>query len=274
MNFETRNSLAKIAVVAWIATLAYAATRIAESAVTLDPNAYFGLAGEARLPADAVLEIKVLVLMLAVSIVGGISFIIKDFYRSVKYANIYDRAYADFKSGDITREGFQKLATVEIYSGRFNYTWVFWFFVQPVLSSVLGIIAFFIARSGLGVIQGAGSGPEISIRSLYMYAVFTFLAGFSSHKFIAWLDRLADKIFSTTLPEAKADEKARIESAASVDRMALRGEVPRARESGEEDVATLPSQPPDASVESGAEAPPSPEPAETATLPTTRTKKR
>lgn len=58
-----------------------------------------------------------------------------------------------------------------------------------------------------------------------MYAVFTFLAGFSSHKFIAWLDRLADKIFSTTLPEEKNEKRLQVENAAAVDRLALKSEI-------------------------------------------------
>lgn len=225
MSHEIRNTLAKLVVVLWIGALVYTAWHIAKTSVAFDPNAYFGLADSQKLPADVIREIKVLILMLSVSIIGGVSFIIKDFYRAVKYANIYDRAYSDFKAGDITREGFQRLATVEIYSGRFNYTWVYWFLIQPLLSSALGIIAFFIARSGLGVLQGASVDAEITIRSLYLYAVFTFLAGFSSHKFIAWLDRLADKIFSTTLPEEKAEKKLRVENAAATDRSQLRSEI-------------------------------------------------
>lgn len=225
MSHETRNTLAKFLVVAWIGALVWIAWQIAKMSVSFDPNAYFGLPSDGRLPADAVKEIKVLILMLSVSIIGGVSFIIKDFYRAVKYANIYDRAYSDFKAGDITRDGFQRLATVEIYSGRFNYTWVYWFMIQPLLSSALGIIAFFIARSGLGVLQGASADAEITIRSLYLYAVFTFLAGFSSHKFIAWLDRLADKIFSTTLPEEKAEKKMQVEAAAATDRTQLKSEI-------------------------------------------------
>lgn len=230
MSHDIRNALAKLLVVLWIAILVALALYIAKSAVGFDPNAFFGLSNDKILSAEIIREIKVLVLMLSVSIVGGVSFIIKDFYRAVKYANIYDRAYEDFKNGDISREGFQKLATVEIYSGRFNYTWVYWFMIQPLLSSTLGLIAFFIARSGLGVVQGAAMEADISIRSLYMYAVFTFLAGFSSHKFIAWLDRLADKIFSTTLPEEKAEKKVQIESAAATDRSALRSELSPAPE--------------------------------------------
>lgn len=230
MSHDIRNVLAKILVVLWIAVLVALALYIAKSAVGFDPNAFFGLPDDKRLSAEIIREIKVLVLMLSVSIIGGVSFIIKDFYRAVKYANIYDRAYEDFKNGDISREGFQKLATVEIYSGRFNYTWVYWFMIQPLLSSTLGLIAFFIARSGLGVVQGATMEADISIRSLYMYAVFTFLAGFSSHKFIAWLDRLADKIFSTTLPEEKAEKKMRVETAAATDRSALRSELAPAPE--------------------------------------------
>ena len=65
-------------------------------------------------------------------------------------------------------------------------------------------------------------GTDLSIQSMYLYAVFTFLAGFSSHKFIAWLDRLADKIFSTTIPERVTDQKAAVVSAATFDRTELK----------------------------------------------------
>lgn len=160
---------------------------------------------------------------------------IKDFYRSIKYANLYTVAYSDYTSGKIHLSEFQRLVTVEIYTGRFNYTWAYWFFMQPVLSSVLGIVAFFIARSGLGVLQGSGSvTPEITIQSLYLYAVFTFLAGFSSHKFIAWLDRLADKIFSTTLPERLVEQKAQVQQTVSEDISQLRQQVPSSNSSAEE----------------------------------------
>jgi len=115
---------------------------------------------------------------------------------------------------------------VEIYTGRFNHTWIYWFMIQPVLSSVLGLIAFAIARSGLGVLQGASTASaEISIQNLYLYAVFTFLAGFSSHKFIAWLDRLADKIFSTTLPEKVQEQKDMVIRTAAYDRTNLKENI-------------------------------------------------
>ena len=129
---------------------------------------------------------------------------IKDFYRSIKYANLFSVVCEDYLQERFSKEEFQKLITFEIYTGRFNYTWTYWFLIQPILSSILGLIAFAIARSGLGVLQGGSAlSGEITIQSLYLYAVFTFLAGFSSHKFIAWLDRLASKIFETTLPAEK-----------------------------------------------------------------------
>ena len=51
------------------------------------------------------------------------------------------------------------------------------------------------------------------------------MAGFSSHKFIAWLDRLADKIFSTTIPERNLEQKTAVVTMASVDRSELRRSV-------------------------------------------------
>jgi hypothetical protein len=51
------------------------------------------------------------------------------------------------------------------------------------------------------------------------------LAGFSSHKFIAWLDRLADKIFSTTLPEKTLEKREMVKEAASMDRLNLKENI-------------------------------------------------
>lgn len=67
--------------------------------------------------------------------------------------------------------------------------------------------------------------PEITIQNIYLYGVFTFLAGFSSHKFIAWLDRLADKIFSTTLPEKTLEKRELVKEVASYDRMNLKENI-------------------------------------------------
>lgn len=157
-------------------------------------NSYFGLPEGQRFSADIVNEGRVLVLMLSVSIVGGLSFMIKDFYRSIKYANLYAVIYDGYSRRALSSDEFQRLVTFEIYTGRFNYTWTYWFLIQPILSSILGIIAFAIARSGLGLFNG-GMTSEITIQSLYLYAVITFLAGFSSHKFIKWLDGIASKLF-------------------------------------------------------------------------------
>ncbi len=235
LSLDTKNTLAKITILLLILGLIALAGYVARFSIGFEVNQYLGLSGLNALPVEVNREIQLMILMLSVSIIGGVSFMIKDFYRSIKYANLYTVAYSDYTSGKIHLSEFQRLVTVEIYTGRFNYTWAYWFFMQPVLSSVLGIVAFFIARSGLGVLQGSGSvTPEITIQSLYLYAVFTFLAGFSSHKFIAWLDRLADKIFSTTLPERLVEQKAQVQQTVSEDISQLRQQVPSSNSSAEE----------------------------------------
>ena len=70
MGIEVKNTLAKLFIVAWIVTLIYFSLSVAKLSVTFDPNSYFGLPDASRLPAEIVKEIKVLLLMLAVSIVG------------------------------------------------------------------------------------------------------------------------------------------------------------------------------------------------------------
>lgn len=225
-RLELKNTIAKVIIITWIGCLLFASYQVAIHSITFDINSFFSLTGGNILPDNITREVKVIMLMLSVAIIGGVSFMIKDFYQSVKYANLFNVAYEDYSLGHISNAEFQKLIPVEIYVGRFNHTWVYWFFIQPVLSSALGIIAFFIARSGLGVLQGTATvAGEITIQSIYMYAVFTFLAGFSSHKFIAWLDRLADKIFSSTLPEKKEEMKNLVQATAVSDRINLKTEV-------------------------------------------------
>lgn len=222
---EIRNFLAKLAIVAWIGVLLAAAVWTAHRALVTNGNTLLGLSADADLPEAIALEVRLVIGMASVAILGGICFIIKDFYKSVKNANRYALAFGDYRSGALPKESFQRLVPLEVYIGRFNHTWLFWFLVQPVLSTLLGVVAFFIARSGLGVLQGTSTTGALTAQSVYLYAVFTFLAGFSSHKFIAWLDRLADKIFSTTLPEQKASIKADVNAAAANDRASLKEDV-------------------------------------------------
>ena len=225
-DHELKNSFAKLLVVIWIVFLVFCSLVVARTSIGFDINEFFNLTGTKALGASVVQEVKIIILMLSVSIIGGISFLIKDFYRSIKYTNLYTVAWKDYRNKVITAKEFQELVTVEVYVGRFNSTWVYWFLIQPVLSSALGLIAFFIARSGLGVLgSGQVASGVITIQSLYLYAVFTFLAGFSSHKFIAWLDRLADKIFSTTLPAQAAELKTEVREVAAQDRLDLRQEI-------------------------------------------------
>jgi len=78
-----------------------------------------------------VMEGKMILFIVAMSIFGGVSFAIRVFYTSVRYANIYDQAYGDYRGKNITFEQFQKLVRVEMYIERFNYTWFISFVTQP-----------------------------------------------------------------------------------------------------------------------------------------------
>ncbi|HRI35969.1 MAG TPA: hypothetical protein PK765_02645 [bacterium] len=224
VSHRIKNAVAKTFVVGWIASLMVAAYWLVHFAFAFDPNIWFGLSGDRMLSADASLELRLIVIMFAASLTGGTVFMIRDFYQSIKYSNIYDRAYDDYRARMMGIAEFQRIVTLDVYLGRFNYTWTFWFLLQPVMSSVLGVIAYAIARSGLASMLGA-TGDELSIRSLYLYIVFSFLSGFSSHKFIAWLDRLADSVFKAPATERYQQTKQAVESATAADRADLRSEV-------------------------------------------------
>lgn len=75
------------------------------------------------------------------------------------------------------------------------------------------------------------------MQSLYLYAVFTFLAGFSSHKFIAWLDRLATKIFDMTIPEKFREQQDLVRQTAAQDLQEIKETVVQSETSSINDEA-------------------------------------
>lgn len=115
LSHETKNSLAKCIILCWILLLLSVALVLARYAISFDVNEYFGFQEKRILSESIVTEAKLILLMLSVSIMGGISFIIKDFYRANKYANIYDVAYQDYLNKKISFDQFQALVTVEVY---------------------------------------------------------------------------------------------------------------------------------------------------------------
>lgn len=228
ISHRLKNAAAKIFVVLWIAYLIFSVYALVFFALSFDVNGWLRLSGERALSDALVLELRLVVVMLAASLMGGIIFMIRDFYQSIKYSNIYDRAYDDYRSHMMGISEFQRIVTLQVYLGRFNYTWTFWFLLQPVLSAVLGVIAYAIARSGLASVLGA-TGEDFSVRSIYLYVVFSFLAGFASHKFIAWLDRFADNIFKAPVPERYRETKQAVVAATAAERLDLREEVATAQ---------------------------------------------
>ncbi len=134
---EIKNTIAKMVIVIWIILLVNFALSIAKYSISFDVNNVFQLPPEKAFSVEIVREGKLILLMLAIGILGGVSFMIKDFYKSIKFSNMYATFYSDYRGGNISRAEFQRLVTIEVYTGRFNYTWMFWFLIQPVLSSIL-----------------------------------------------------------------------------------------------------------------------------------------
>ena len=207
MSLETKNFLAKLLTLTWFGLLIFASFLLIKYAIRFDINELLALPANEALSKAILMEGKMIFFIIAMSIFGGVSFAIRVFYTSVRYANIYDQAYSDYRGKNITFDQFQKLIRVEMYVERFNYTWFLSFVTQPFGSVFLGIICYFIARSGLGFVSGVG---ELTVQSVYMYGVLSFLTGFYSNKFVEWLDHLSDKIFSKDFLDQKADYKQQI----------------------------------------------------------------
>ncbi len=176
-------------------------------AIRFDLNVFLWATGTDVLPKAIIMEGKMILFIIAMSVFWGVSFAIRVFYTSVRYANIYDQAYSDYRGKNITFEQFQKLIRVEMYIERFNYTWFLSFVTQPFGSVFLGIICYFIARSGLGFVSGVG---ELTVQSIYMYGVLSFMTGFYSNKFVEWLDHLSDRIFSKDFIDQKMEYQKQI----------------------------------------------------------------
>ena len=222
---NTKSFIAKWIVFFWIFFLTTVAVYLVFFTLRLDVNGFLGLSGEQLLGTESVHEIKLILSMISVSMFGGTIFIIKDFYRSIKNETLFNQAYEDYLGNILSFDEFQQLISVDIYTKRFHHSWIYWFLMQPILSTIVGMIAFFIARSGLGFLQGASFEANISIQTFYVYGVFTFLAGFSSHKVLSWLDSLADKVFVVPASEKISTSKAAVTSTASEEQKNLRNIV-------------------------------------------------
>lgn len=149
LSYEARNSLCRLIVLLWIVFLVLVAIRLAHFALSLDASSVGFMIDIPELSPVLSREIRLAIFMLAVALVGGIAFVIRDFYNAIKHANRYDEAVADYEKGRISMNELQRLVPIETYTRRFNHTWIYWFLSQPLLSAILGVVAFAIARSGL-----------------------------------------------------------------------------------------------------------------------------
>jgi hypothetical protein len=98
VSHRIKNALAKIFVTVWIAYLIFAVYALVFFALSFDANAWFGLSGERALSETVDTELRLVIVMLAASLTGGVVYMIRDFYQSIKYSNIYDRAYDDYRA--------------------------------------------------------------------------------------------------------------------------------------------------------------------------------
>lgn len=222
MSLETKNFFAKFLTLIWFGVLVFISFWLVKYAIRFDINAFLWLTGSDMVPKSLVLEGKMILYIVSMSIFWWVSFAIRVFYTSVRYANIYDQAYSDYRGKNITFDQFQKLIRVEMYVERFNYTWFLSFVTQPFGSVFLGIICYFIARSGLWFVSGVG---ELTVQSVYMYGVLSFMTGFYSNKFVEWLDHLSDKIFSKDFIDQKTQYQQQILEVTSNDMWGLKNDI-------------------------------------------------
>ena len=110
---------------------------IIKSSFLFDLNIFLGIPEYAGFSEEVQKEAQIVIFMISMGLFGGISFIIRDFYQSIKKANLYHQAFNDYSEKNIGFEAFQKLTPIDVYTGRFNHTWTFWFTIQPFLSMVL-----------------------------------------------------------------------------------------------------------------------------------------
>ncbi len=82
---------------------------------------------------------------------------------------------------------------------KFKPNWIWWYFFRPMISSVMGVFAYFLIMGGLLSIN---SSPDVSYsKGLMFYCAIAFLAGFSFTQFADKLEELASTLFSKTKGE-------------------------------------------------------------------------
>lgn len=70
--------------------------------------------------------------------------------------------------------------------------WHPWYIIRPVLSAIMGAVAYIFIRAGLFVFGGQG---ELKDWSIYGYLAVGFIAGYNVQRFLEQLEAISEAVF-------------------------------------------------------------------------------
>jgi hypothetical protein len=85
---------------------------------------------------------------------------------------------------------------------RWDPTWHVWYYLRPILSAVMGLVAFLFIRAGLVVFGSADA--RTSGGSVYGYLAVCFIAGYNVKRFLERLEAVSEASFGI---KKKTDHK-------------------------------------------------------------------
>lgn len=134
---------------------------------------------------------KLIFIVIGFSIIWWVANIFHNIYMWIKNANNFN-IILEHESLFRNKEQFNLLLTQSLL-GRYDKNWNMWIEVQPILSTLVWVIVYFILKSW---IQLSGNVPSWE-PSVFFYWWIAFLCGFFYEKFLDFLQKISNQIINT-----------------------------------------------------------------------------
>jgi hypothetical protein len=88
---------------------------------------------------------------------------------------------------------------------KWDRAWHPWYYVRPVLSAMIGVVAFAFIRAGLFVFGGG----EVGKGSVWAFVAIAFIAGYNVQRFLEQLEAISELAFGIKKKSTPQEEAAR-----------------------------------------------------------------
>lgn len=152
-------------------------------------------------PLWIVFEWKMIFMVIGFSLIGWVANVFHNIYVWIKNANNFN-IILEHESLFKNKEQFNLILTQSLL-GRYDKNWNMWIEVQPILSTLVWVVVYFIIKSWIHL---SWSTPTDN-PSVFFYWWIAFLCWFFYEKFLDFLQKISNQIINTDWPNESVINK-------------------------------------------------------------------